>query len=134
MSLKVCPQYIIREKESVTVYLYYKKRIMSGISNIFCVSFFFSFIDNGKTPPLALLLYIRMVLTRYQQANLNPSKKTEAETQKRRISTTAADSNEADLVKDPPLLTISRSRDSFEDDTKDDTTVKVDSLLEQLDE
>lgn len=107
---------------------------MSGISNIFCVSFFFSFIDNGKTPPLALLLYIRMVLTRYQQANLNPSKKTEAETQKRRISTTAADSNEADLVKDPPLLTISRSRDSFEDDTKDDTTVKVDSLLEQLDE
>jgi hypothetical protein len=75
-----------------------------------------------------------MVLTRYQQANLKPTKQKEAESQKRGINTATTDSNEADLVKDPPLLTISRSRDSFEDDTKDDTTVKVGSLLEQLDE
>jgi hypothetical protein len=75
-----------------------------------------------------------MVLTRYQQANLKPIKPKEVETQKRRINTASTNVNEADLVKDPPLLTISRSKDSFEDDIKDDTTVKVDSLLEQLDE
>lgn len=61
-----------------------------------------------------------MVLTRYQQANLKPIEKND-------------DHNEAVLVKDPPLLTISRSSDSFDDDITE-TTFKVDSLLEQLDE
>lgn len=61
--------------------------------------------------------YKTMVLTRFQQANLDRNN----------------DRHEAVLVKDPPLLTISRSCDSFEDDLSE-TTVKVDSLLEQLDE
>ncbi|KAG2203039.1 hypothetical protein INT47_013255 [Mucor saturninus] len=57
-----------------------------------------------------------MVLTRFQQANLNQN------------------SHEAVLVKDPPLLTISRSSDSLEEPDLSETTVKVDSLLEQLDD
>lgn len=57
-----------------------------------------------------------MVLTRFQQANLNQN------------------NHEAVLVKDPPLLTISRSNDSMEGSDLSETTVKVDSLLEQLDE
>ncbi|KAG2230820.1 hypothetical protein INT48_003973 [Thamnidium elegans] len=61
-----------------------------------------------------------MVLTRYQQANLKSTKGTSTD-------------HEAVLVIDPPLLTISRSRDSIEDDVNE-TTVKVDSLLEQLDD
>lgn len=61
-----------------------------------------------------------MVLTRYQLANLKSTKETSTD-------------HEAVMVKDPPLLTISRSRDSIEDDVSE-TTVKVDSLLEQLDE
>lgn len=77
-----------------------------------------------------------MVLTRYQQANLKPANEKENK-QKRRITATTEtnEHNEAVLVKDPPLLTISRSRDSFEDDTSEsDTAFKVDCLLEQLDE
>lgn len=76
-----------------------------------------------------------MVLTRYQQANLKPNNGAK-ENRKKRIATsnsTSAEHNEAVLVKDPPLLTISRSRDSFDDDLNE-TTFKVDSLLEQLDE
>lgn len=61
-----------------------------------------------------------MVLTRYQQANLKTTEE-------------ASSHHEAVLVKDPPLLTISRSSDSLEDDITE-TSVKVDSLLEQLDE
>jgi hypothetical protein len=77
-----------------------------------------------------------MVLTRYQQANLKPTNE-KGNKQKRRITATTEtnEHNEAVLVKDPPLLTISRSRDSFEDDTLElDTAFKVDCLLEQLDE
>jgi hypothetical protein len=57
-----------------------------------------------------------MVLTRYQHAKLQSN--TDCQQQD-------------DLVKDPPLLTISRSRDSFDDEP---STFKVDTLLEQLDE
>lgn len=81
-----------------------------------------------------------MVLTRYQQANLKPTTNTNEEKNpaKRRMTTstsssTTTEQHEAVLVKDPPLLTISRSRDSFDDDLNE-TTFKVDSLLEQLDE
>lgn len=70
-----------------------------------------------------------MVLTRFQQANLNSREKQEKSNSKSTDSTT----NEAALVQDPPLLTISRSRDSFDDDLNE-TAVKVNLFLEQLDE
>ncbi|KAK4510589.1 uncharacterized protein ATC70_005020 [Mucor velutinosus] len=78
-----------------------------------------------------------MVLTRYQQANLKPTSDEKENKQKRRIAalTETNDHNEAVLVKDPPLLTISRSRDTFDDDSFElDTAFKVDVLLEQLDD
>lgn len=78
-----------------------------------------------------------MVLTRYQQANLKPTSNEKENKQKKRITATTEtnEHNEAVLVKDPPLLTISRSRDTFDDDTfESDTAFKVDVLLEQLDE
>lgn len=76
-----------------------------------------------------------MVLTRYQQANLKPTNGEEKSQRKRPVTSNdpSTEHNEAVLVKDPPLLTISRSRDSFDDDWNE-TTFKVDSLLEQLDE
>lgn len=77
-----------------------------------------------------------MVLTRFQQAALNSrdNKKENTTTErKNNVNSSANERNEAALVQDPPLLNISRSKDSFDDDLNE-TAIKVELFLEQLDE
>lgn len=57
-----------------------------------------------------------MVSTRYQQRQEKSKNKEE----------------ESMLVEDPPLLTISRSKDSLEE--QNEVAVRLDAFLEQLDE
>ncbi|KAI8378486.1 HAD-like domain-containing protein [Blakeslea trispora] len=67
-----------------------------------------------------------MVLTRYQQANLD-SYSPPTQNKKRKAPPVPLDSTDKVLVTDPPLLTISHSRQTLDDDT-----LRIDSLVDQL--